>query len=41
MKRYTWAKKEKFNKINLDNKWEINNILGERITKLGREYKVA
>ena len=27
--------------MNLDNKWEINNILGERITKLGRVYKVA
>jgi len=25
----------------LDNKWEIDDILGERITKLGREYKVA
>jgi len=27
--------------MSLDNKWEINNILGERITKLGRKYKVA
>ena len=27
--------------MSLDNEWEIDNILGERITKLGREYKVA
>ena len=27
--------------MNLDDKWEINNILKERITKLGREYKVV
>ena len=41
MKRRTRAKKDKFNEMNLDDKWEINNILGERMTKLGREYKVA
>ena len=41
IKRCTWAKKDKFNLINLDNKWEINNILGERMTKLGRKYKVV
>jgi len=27
--------------MSLDNEWEIDNILGERMTKLGREYKVA
>ena len=27
--------------MNLGDKWEINDILGERITKLGRKYKVA
>ena len=41
MKRYTRTKKDKINKISLDNKWEINNILGERMTKLGHKYKVA
>ena len=41
MKRYTRTKNNKINKISLDNEWEINNILGERITKLGREYKVV
>jgi len=41
IKRCTWAKKDKINKMNLGDKWEINNILGERITKLGRKYKVA
>ena len=32
---------EYVNKISLDNKWKINDILGERITKSGRKYKVA
>jgi len=41
VKRCTQAKKDKFNEMNLDNEWEIDDILGERITKLGREYKVA
>jgi len=27
--------------MSLNDKWEIDNILGERITKLGRKYKVA
>ena len=27
--------------MSLDNKQEIDNILGEKITKLGRKYKVA
>ena len=27
--------------MNLDNEWEINNILGEKIIKLGRKYKIA
>ena len=27
--------------MSLDNKWKIDDILGERITKSGREYKVA
>ena len=27
--------------MNLGDEWEINDILGERITKLGRKYKVA
>jgi len=27
--------------MSLDNEWEINNILGEKMTKLGRKYKVA
>ena len=27
--------------MNLGDKWEINNILGERITKSGCKYKVA
>ncbi|XTI91768.1 hypothetical protein V2W45_1471479 [Cenococcum geophilum] len=40
IKRHTRAKKDKINKINLGDKWEIDDILGERITKLGREYKV-
>ena len=41
IKRCTQAKKDKINKMNLDDEWEIDNILGERMTKLGREYKVA
>ena len=41
VKYYTRTKKDKINKISLDNKWEIDNILGEKITKLKREYKVA
>jgi len=41
VKRYTQAKKDKINEMNLGDKWEINNILGERMTKLGRKYKVA
>ena len=27
--------------MSLNNEWEINDILGERITKLGRKYKVV
>ena len=27
--------------MSLDDEWEIDNILGERITKLGRKYKVV
>ena len=27
--------------MNLGDEWEINDILGERMTKLGRKYKVA
>ena len=41
VKRRTRAKKDKFNKMNLDDEWEIDDILGERMTKSGREYKVA
>jgi len=41
MKRRTRTKKDKINKISLDDEWEINDILGERITKSGRKYKVA
>jgi len=41
MKRYTRTKKDRINKMSLDDKWEIDGILGERITKLGRKYKVA
>ena len=41
MKRRTQAKKDKFNEMNLDDEWEIDDILEERMTKSGREYKVA
>ena len=27
--------------MSLDDEWEIDDILGERMTKLGREYQVA
>jgi len=27
--------------MNLGDEWEIDDILGERMTKLGRKYKVA
>ncbi|XTI95797.1 hypothetical protein V2W45_1256945, partial [Cenococcum geophilum] len=40
IKHYTRTKKDKINKMSLDNKWEINDILGKRMIKLGREYKV-
>lgn len=41
VKRRTRAKKDKFNEMNLHDEWEIDDILGERMTKSGREYKVA
>ena len=41
MKHYTQTKKDKIDKMSLDDKQEINDILGERITKLRRKYKVA
>ncbi|OCK92392.1 uncharacterized protein K441DRAFT_180999 [Cenococcum geophilum 1.58] len=41
VKRRTRAKKDKFNEMNLYDEWEIDDILGERMTKSGREYKVA
>ena len=41
MKRRTRTKKDKINGMNLDDEWEIDDILGERMTKSGREYKVA
>jgi hypothetical protein len=39
--RYTQTKKDKINKMSLDNKWKIKDILGERMTKSGHKYKVA
>jgi hypothetical protein len=39
--RHTQTKKNKINKMSLDDKWKIENILGERMTKLEYKYKVA
>jgi hypothetical protein len=41
MIRYTQTKKDKINKISLDDEWEIKDILGERMIKSGHKYKVA
>jgi len=41
VKRRTRTKKDKINKMSLDDEWEIDDILGERMTKSGRKYKVA
>ena len=41
VKHYTQTKKAKINTISLDDKWEIINILGERMTKSGHKYIVV
>ncbi|XTI89471.1 hypothetical protein V2W45_1490796 [Cenococcum geophilum] len=41
VKRRTKTKNDKINKISMDDEWEIDDILGERITRLGRKYKVV